>query len=63
MALRAVRLVDMASPGLLRVQAKLGVSFFGQIGFAADYEGKRKSRQEDGRYSVQMTIMFCSAAF
>lgn len=53
----------MASPGLLRVEAKLGIGFFRKIGFAADYEGKRKGRQQDGRYSVQVTIMFCSAAF
>ena len=63
MALSAVRLVDMASSRLLRIQAKLGIGFFGKVRFAADYDGKRKGRQQDGRYSVQMTIMFCSAAF
>lgn len=63
MALDAVGLVDVASMRLLRIQAKLGIGLFGKVGFAAGYEGKREGGQQDGRYSGQMTIMFCSAAF
>ena len=63
MALGTVRLVDMASLGLLWVETKLRIGFFRKVRFAADYEGKSEGRQKDGRYSVQVTIMFCSAAF
>ena len=62
MADPAVELKDTPALRLLVVQSQFGVGFQGWILSATGKNQHDCQAQRNGRYPLQMTIMFCSAA-
>jgi hypothetical protein len=60
---RAVKLIDTPALRLLGVQPQFGIGFQGRIFLATGESQQDRKAQRNGRYPLQMTIMFCSAAF
>lgn len=57
MAIHAINIEDLASPGLLCVQPQFGIGHLGGIFAAAGQQSGHCHHQKNGRYSAQVTIM------
>ena len=63
MAHSAINLVDTAPMRLLGIQTQFSIGLLFRIFAATSQEQQKNSKRKDGRYSSQVTIMFCSGAF
>jgi len=59
----AVQFVDAATLNLLRIQTQFGIRLQLGVSSATGQQGQKNQNREDGRFSLQVTIMFCTAAF